>query len=252
MKFTRVRNLTLLAAVISLVGMVAVETRKDAAMAAKAMTAGDADMALRLATRALTFTSQDKGAAAMAHRVRAEAARRLGRRDFARTELDLVLGADPKDLLALIMRGDLLLEERNYAAALEDLTKAVELVEGGRDYPGVIAMRVGKRALARIGLKQYREAVADTNRVLQLKPGMPLGHYLRSLLLEAMGNLPESLEAMEVSYALKLREGGPFRLVEMEDEGREWLGRLIDLRMRNNVDPGRPFRELRKKIPSGK
>ena len=246
MNFTKISNLTLVAAVISLVGMVALETGNEVAKASKAMAAGDADMALRLATRALTFTSLDKGDSNMAHRIRAEAAKQLGRPDFARAELDVVLGVNPNDLSALILRGDLLLKERKYAAALEDLTKAVELVEGDRGYPGIIAMRVGKRALARIGLKQYREAAADTNRVMQLKPGMPLGHYLRSLLLEAMGRLPESLEAMEYAYALKQREGGPFHLAAIEDEGREWLSRLIDLRMRNNVDPRRPFMELRK------
>lgn len=242
MNLAWIRNLTLLAAVSSLIGLASVDSAKDLRSAAQVLEAGDADLTLRLAGRALLFGSLTPEQTATAHRLRAAAAWRLDHRAFAHAELALALQAQPQELESLILRGDLLLEERNYGAALADLDQAVALAE--RNYPeatGIQAMRVAKRGLAHFGLKRYQEAAADTKRAMQLKRGLPLAHHLRSLLLEAAGKLPEALEAMEVAYALKRQEGGLFRLVEMEPEGSDWLGRLIDLRMRNNVDPQRPF-----------
>lgn len=241
------RNATLLASLTALAGLALVDGNAAAEVAARAFEAGDADLALRLGSRALLFGSLDAEHHAMARRAMAGGAAKLGRRAFAYAELAQALQSDPKEQRSLIMRGEMRLADHDYATALDDLTRALRQAELSPDYPGIIAKRCAKRGLAWLGLRKLEEAMEDATRAHELRRTLPDAHYLRAMILEAQENHSEALAAMEIAYALKLEEGGAFSLDAFTGEGGDWLAKLIELRMRNGVDPRRPFLDVRAK-----
>jgi tetratricopeptide (TPR) repeat protein len=91
-------------------------------------------------------------------------------------------------------RGHALAEMGEFAQALADLDKALELAEPLQD-PTMAAYARNGRALALAGLERFEDADRDFQQSLQACPENGWAHYNRGLMLQRQGCLDEALAA---------------------------------------------------------
>ncbi|MCB2187183.1 MAG: hypothetical protein KQJ78_12240 [Deltaproteobacteria bacterium] len=237
-----VRLATLFGALAALLAVTCdLDPQRDLELASRALTGRDYDQALRLGGLALHLGSLGAEDQARAHRLRASAALALGNAAFAREELDQAITRLPQNPLAYFARGELRLAGNDAAGALADLDRGLALAHpGGPPWPAGLAGRLAQRGQAALALGRWDEAAAAADTALGLNPNLALGYYLQSGVLEARGQPLPALVAMERAWALA--ERGGFSSFFLSPQGQTWLHRLVELRMKNHVDPQKPYR----------
>lgn len=219
------------------------DAAKDLRSAGIFLAKGDTDQALRLSRRAMYMgglSVKDKTAALI---IQAKAFTLAGRKSLAQERLDQLIALRPDYGDGYLQRGQLKLGLRDYRGALADLEKGVALRSGPGGKPGpALALALYWRGEARLALGRADQAWADATQALQWQPRLAEGYYLKSLILEKRRDPAMALDAMETAYGLK--SGDPFSSWFLKPQGQSWLHRLVMLRLRNKVDPQRPFRKF--------
>lgn len=206
-------------------------------MAAKAL-ARDPDIALRLTTRTLTFSglgSLSDEETARAHAIRAEAAWRLGRLDYARRELDAALAFRPDDPSLLFLRGKWSLDAGECAKAARDYDKALAAAPRESGTPR-IATHLARAARAHACAGDSSTSAALLDKASALDGGNAEVFFARSVVLEKAGDKAGALQAMERAWNLRTVREGRSAFFQTR-EGGVWLERLVKLRMDNGADP---------------
>ncbi len=159
----------------------------------------------------------------------------LGDRAQALAELEGIVAANPGDLDALSVLGDLQREDKQYAAAAETYTKALAVTEGDRpsDWRYYYV-----RGISYERDKQWPKAEADFKRALELNPDQPqVLNYLGYSWVDQGTNLVEALDLIERAVAASPNDGyivdslgwAYYRLGRF-DEAVETLERAVQMR----------------------
>lgn len=129
----------------------------------------------------------------------------LGDRAQALAELEEIVAANPRDLEALSVLGDLQREDKQYAAAAETYTKALDVVDGDRpsDWRYYYV-----RGISYERAKQWPKAEADFRKALELNPDQPqVLNYLGYSWVDQGVNLVEALDLIERAVAASPNDG---------------------------------------------
>ncbi len=129
----------------------------------------------------------------------------MGDREEALRRLGNIVRADPTDLDAISVLGDLQRTAEMYAEAAETYTKALELTGG--NHPGDWRYYY-VRGIAYERNKQWEKAEADFKRALELNPDQPqVLNYLGYSWVDQGVNLHEALEMIERAVAAAPNDG---------------------------------------------
>lgn len=235
-----IRLVTLIGALIFALGAALDwNPERDVAFASRFQSSGDHDQALRLARRAAWTAWGDEKIRVSALLIQTKAALSMKRPGYALDRLNLALELAPDNNRARLLRGRVRLQTKDFPGALADLNKGVESVERtvGKK-PTYLAPYLVYRGYANLALGRADKVGGDVKAALALNPNLPIGHWLRSRLLENAGQLRPALLAAEKAMSLAQDRDGYFFL---SAQGNTWNKRLVWLRMKNKVDPIKPF-----------
>jgi Flp pilus assembly protein TadD len=159
----------------------------------------------------------------------------MGNRDEALRRLGNIVRANPDDLEALSVLGDLQRTAERFEEAAETYTKALELTGGDR--PGDWRFYY-VRGIAYERAKQWPKAEADFKRALELRPDQPqVLNYLGYSWVDQGINLAPALEMIEKAVAAAPNDGyivdslgWAFYRLGRYDEAVEALERAVQLR----------------------
>lgn len=129
------------------------------------------------------------GDVASFHTVDAEALQREGNYVEAENAVDRALKIDPKYNLALWLKGELRRAQKDLPGALEAYNTALAADENSMQV-------LISRAFVYLGLNRFEEAEADTDAVLKRAPEMPMGLYIKAVLLSQRGETEKALETL--------------------------------------------------------
>ena len=117
----------------------------------------------------------------------------LGQTEDALFSIERLFGSQSKDALPLLecadawlLRGSLLSERGDYAAAIDDLTKAMALKHAD------VATIKRVRGFAYLKALRYEEALADMNEALRLAPEDGVAMNNRGVILRELGRIDEA------------------------------------------------------------
>jgi len=119
----------------------------------------------------------------------------LGERDSALADLDQAAALRPDYGRAALGRGLLKNEMRRPSEAVQDLRLAVDLLTRELQASPPDAKLYLRRATALLALKQYDQALADTDRALEITPQKADAYEARADILRARGDYRQALEA---------------------------------------------------------
>jgi putative PEP-CTERM system TPR-repeat lipoprotein len=122
--------------------------------------------------RAISFNSSVANLVA-----RAQLAEGMGQKGLALQSVDEALSKSPKEAAALILKIDLLLQDKQQDKALETANQLVN------DYPNN-GQALINRARVYLQMKDNTKALADLDAGLKLAPSMPLGLLYKALILD--------------------------------------------------------------------
>ncbi len=128
-----------------------------------------------------------------------------GKFDDARTALDKVVAANPKDMRALMALGDVLRSNEKYPEAAEVYTKAIDQLQAptGNNW-----MLYYFRGTAFERTKQWEKSEADLKKALELKPDQPhVLNYLGYSWIDQGVNLDQGTEMIRKAVALRPDDG---------------------------------------------
>ena len=129
----------------------------------------------------------------------------MGDREEAIRRLNNIVRANPDDLEALSVLGDLQRSAERYAEAAETYTRALELTPGD---PASDWLFYYVRGIAYERNDQWPLAEADFKRALELRPGQPqVLNYLGYSWVDKGMNLDEALELIETAVAAAPNDG---------------------------------------------
>jgi tetratricopeptide (TPR) repeat protein len=159
----------------------------------------------------------------------------MGKRDEALRRLANIVQANPEDLDALSVLGDLQRTAERYADAAATYTRALELAPG--DSPSDWRFYY-VRGIAYERNKEWPKAEADFKRALQLRPDQPqVLNYLGYSWVDKGMNLEEALEMIEAAVAAAPNDGyivdslgWAFYKLGRFEEAVETLERAVQLR----------------------
>jgi tetratricopeptide (TPR) repeat protein len=148
--------------------------------------------------------------------------RDLGSRETAGADTDA--GSEPTDAAGFAQRGAAFASRREYAKAIADFSKAVDLAPTNADF-------IEQRALADLGDGQGDQALSDLDRVLDLEPGRFQARVTRAEILLARKDRDKAIadldaadraQAKQADGRLELgllyaRAGLPLRAVDQYD-----------------------------------
>lgn len=236
----KIRLVTLIGALVLVLGAAFDwNPERDVHFAARFQNSGDHDQALRLARRAALTGRSDEKIRVSALLIQTRAALSMKRPGYALDRLNLALELAPDNNRARLLRGRVRLQTKDFPGALADLDKGVESVErtAGKK-PTSLAPYLVYRGYANLALGRADKVAGDMEAALALNPNLPIGHWLRSRLLENDGQLRPALIAAEKAMSLAQNRD---RYFFMSSQGSSWNKRLVRLRMKNKVDPIKPF-----------
>ena len=145
------------------------------------------------------------------HADHGKALAKLERREDAVEAFGRALALRPDDAPVRVQRASLLVDLKAHEAALTDLDAALGL-------PASSPLRVAAlhlRARARLAVRRFEEALADTEAAIALDPGNPRGHYLRARSLTALGRADDARLALERTIALDPNADAPRYMLAM-------------------------------------
>lgn len=129
----------------------------------------------------------------------------MGDRKEALRRLGNIVAANPTDVDAISVLGDLQRTDKQYAAAADSYTKAIDVVPG--DAPGDWRYYY-VRGIAYERNKDWPKAEADFKRALELRPDQPqVLNYLGYSWVDQGINLNEALEMIEKAVAAAPNDG---------------------------------------------
>ncbi|HEY9009742.1 MAG TPA: tetratricopeptide repeat protein, partial [Devosia sp.] len=129
----------------------------------------------------------------------------MGDRPEALRRLRNIVQANPTDVEALSVLGDLLRTDKQYAAAAESYSKAIDVIPG--DKPGDWRFYY-VRGIAYERNKEWPKAEADFKKALELRPDQPqVLNYLGYSWVDQGMNLTEALEMIEKAVAAAPNDG---------------------------------------------
>ena len=196
----------------------------DVKYAWSAVEAREFDQAVRLATRAIRFGGLTGENLSSALECRATASMRVDQLSHALEDLDRIVTLRPDYAGGYFLRGDVRLRQKEYDAALADLSQGMKIADPKGDSSSqFLGKRYAARGVAWLGKKDVEQALADLNHAVALDPRRAESYYFRSFAYQRKGMLPEALADMEV--AVKLHDSSIFSI-----PSGEWLYRLEQLR----------------------
>ena len=136
---------------------------------------------------------------------------RLERIETAAKAFGRALALQPDDAPVRVQRASLLVDLKDYEAALTDLDAALSL-------PAPAPLRVAAlhlRARAYLALRRFEEALADTDAAIAVDPENSRGHYLRARGLVALGRVDEARLALERTIAIDPNADAPRYMLSM-------------------------------------
>jgi len=234
-----VRLTTLLASVAALVSIFFWGFgHDDLDLASRALRNRDPDMALRLTTRMLTFSTlgdQPKEKLAHAHALRAMASHQRGQFEYARKELDTAIGLKPDDPGLLYLRGEWLLDAGDCARAAKDYDHGLE-VTPDLSLQARIADHLARAARAHFCVNDHTGASRLLEKAFSMDGSNAEAFFTKSFMLEKAGDQNGALRAMERAWKLRAsnqRDSFFF----LTPKGDVWLHRLVVLLVANGIDP---------------
>lgn len=125
----------------------------------------------------------------------------IGLTDKAKAEFTTVIKNFPDQAIAYQSRGDLLIDVKDYEAALVDLRKAAELAPKSSETYNSIGVALGM-------LGQYEEAVQAYNQAVEFNPDLMSAYVNRGY---AYKNIKEFKKALaDYEHALELKADSPY------------------------------------------
>ncbi|MBX9692851.1 MAG: tetratricopeptide repeat protein, partial [Cyanobacteria bacterium] len=111
---------------------------------------------------------------------------------------------NPRDMGALISRGNIFLQDRQYRAAINDFNRALKLKPDTAESVGIYI----SRSECYGGLKQFKEELNDANKAIELQPDNPDGYYARAQAQTNLGQQKEALSDIDKNIAMLERQNG--------------------------------------------
>jgi tetratricopeptide (TPR) repeat protein len=120
------------------------------------------------------------GQHAQARLARAEALIELNRREEALAELSRVIGMQPNWSRGYSVRARVYVDAKDYQKALADLSASIDIEETSEN--------LLSRGLVYEQLGEYRKAIADCDRYIRMRDGVPYAYELRSRARRRLGD----------------------------------------------------------------
>ena len=191
-----------------------------------------------------------------------------GRIEAARTRLEQVLSANPRDGPALVLRGRIRLAQGDATGAIEDLRAATRDQPTSHEVVGLLAQahhRAGEAQLAREVLAdavrstpqsvelrlllaadladahEYAAAASEADQAIRLAPRDLRAYDFKAQLADAQHD-GAAAEAVYVAYKTRFADdpAGPIRLADLYARERRYESALRELDLAQRLAPGQP------------